>query len=163
MEGPSNPSPGDEAKWMRFEFNLSGRGSADAELTDEVTHASIPASYISDALGDLLCAAWRITQGASTSRCSWDDEPGEWRWIMTRDDRDVSLRVLWFDGRRPPRADEHGEHIYQTRQDVGVFARAVALGASRTLADNGEDGYRDRWGRPFPTRKLEVLQAALRQ
>jgi len=148
---------------MRFEFNLSGHGSADAELTDEVTHASIPASYISDALGDLLYAAWRITKGDSTSRCSWDDEPGEWRWIMTRNDRDVSLRVLWFDGRRPPRADEHGEQIYQTRQDVGVFARAVALGASRTLADNGAGGFRDRWGKPFPTRKLEVLQAALRR
>jgi hypothetical protein len=162
METPNNPSPGDDARWMRFEFNLSGHGGADGEVTDEMSHASIPASYISDALGDLLYAVWRVTQGDPTSRCSWDDEPGEWRWIMTRDDRDVSLRVLWFDGRHPPRADEHGALIYQTRQDVRVFARAFALGASRTLADNGEEGYRDRWGKPFPIRKLEVLQTALR-
>jgi len=161
MKRLSNPSPRDEARWMRFEFNLSGHGSADAELTDEVAHVEIPASYISDALDDLLYATWRISQGDSTTRCSWADEPGEWRWIMTRDGRDVSLRILWFDGRHPPRADEHGELIYQTRQDVGVFARAIALGASRTLADNGEDGFRDRWGHPFPTRKLEVLQAAV--
>ncbi len=163
MERPSNPSLGDKARWMRFEFSLSGSGGADAEVADEVSRASIPASYISNALGDLLYAVWRITQGESTSRCSWDDEPGEWRWIMTRDDREVSLRILWFDGRRPPRADEHGELIYQTQQDVRVFARAFALGASRTLAENGEEGFRDRWGTPFPTRKLEVLQAALRQ
>lgn len=147
---------------MRFEFNLGGHGGADGEITDETAHASIPASYISDALGDLLYAVWRISQGDPTSRFSWADEPGEWRWIMTRDDRDVSLRVLWFDGRHPPRTDEHGELIFQTRQDVTVLARAFALGASRALAKNGEEGFLESWGHPFPTRKLEVLQAALR-
>jgi hypothetical protein len=158
-----DPSPAEDANWMRFEFILSGHGWADAEVSDELAHVSIEASYISDCLDDLLYAVWRTTQGDVETRCSCQDEPGEHRWIINRDGQEVLLRVLRFESSHPRRPDELGRLIYQTRQDVTVFARAIALGASRTLETYGEMGFELRWGKPFPTRTLELIQAELRR
>jgi hypothetical protein len=46
-----------------FEYRLVGTGWAEARIGDDVSHATVTASYISDALGDLLYAVWRLTEG----------------------------------------------------------------------------------------------------
>jgi hypothetical protein len=148
---------------MRFEFRLTGHGSATAEIGDEASHVTIVASAISDPLGDLLHALWRLMEGEPETQCSWEDEPGEYRWIMTRLEGVMELRVLEFDQSHPRLPDESGRLVLRTRQSLPAFARAIALGASRTLELNGDAGYRERWfGRPFPSRTLALIQAALR-
>jgi hypothetical protein len=147
---------------MRFEFRLTGHGSATAEIDDEAAHLEVIASYISDPLGDLLHALWRLMEGDPEARCSWEDEPGEYRWIMNREIDEVVLRILEFPNSHPAQPDDLGRLVFQTRQGISTFARAIALGASRTLEVNGDVGYRDGWGRPFPSRTLTLIQAALR-
>jgi len=146
---------------MRFEFKLLDPDSADGELEAEAGLVTIPASYISDCLGNLLYALWSLMQGEAETRCSWEDEPGEYRWIMRRGGDDVSLRILQFADSVPRQPDEVGRPIFETRQNLRVFARAIALGASRALAQHGEGGYEDRMHRPFPARTLELIQAAI--
>jgi hypothetical protein len=74
---------------MRFEFKLLDHDSADAELDDGVSHITVYASCFEDPLGHLLYALWRLMQGEAETRCSWVEEPGEYRWIMRRDGADV--------------------------------------------------------------------------
>jgi hypothetical protein len=74
----------------------------------------------------------------------------------------LSLRVLEFADSYPPAEDHAGSVIFETRQEVLPFARAIALGASRTLQQLGEAGYQELWGAPFPTRTLELIKTHLR-
>jgi hypothetical protein len=90
------------------------------------------------------------------------EEPGEYRWIMRRDGADVSLRILEFPEFFPTRPDERGRLIFETRQDLRAFARAIALGASRTLGEHGETTYSERMHAQFPTRILDLIKAELR-
>jgi hypothetical protein len=82
---------------MEFTYRLTGTGWAEAQIADATSRAVITASYLSDALGDLLEALGTILEGAAEARCSWEEEPGEYRWIFAREDRDqVTLRILVF-------------------------------------------------------------------
>ncbi len=147
---------------MWFEFRLTGTGWAEAGIGDDANHATLTASYLSDALGDLLYAVWRVLEGDAEARCSWEDEPGEFRWILRRDKDRVWLRILEFGDLYQHRPDDAGRLLYETTQDAASFARAIALGASRALAEYGEQGYQQRWARfPFPAPVLRKVQLAL--
>lgn len=147
---------------MRFEFKLLDPDSADAELDDGASQVTVPASFILDPLGNLLYALWRLMQGEIETRCSWVEEPGEYRWIMRREGDDVSLRILALASFFPSRPDEAGRLIFETRQDLRTFVRAIAMGASRTLGEHGESTYSDRMHAQFPTRILDLIKAELR-
>ena len=147
---------------MWFWFRLAGPGSAEAGIGDDVGHAIITASYLSDALGDLLHALWLCGSGAPEARCSWQEEPGEFRWVCRRQGDDIQLRILAFDDYYRHRPDAEGAVVFETRQDWEVVTRAIALGASRAVEKHGEAEYRNEWGHPFPTATLALIRAQLR-
>jgi hypothetical protein len=147
---------------MWFWYWVHSAGSAEAGIGDDVGHANMSVSYLTDALSDLLEVVWRSGNGEAEARCSWEDEPGEYRWILTRDGDEVHLRILEFSDRYPSRPDEVGSLLFDTRQPWATLARAIALGASRTLEKYGESEYRERWGKPFPTAMLARLRELLR-
>ena len=146
---------------MQFAYRLVGTGWAEADVGDGTATATLTASYLGDALGDLLYAIWRLLEGDAETRCSWAEEPGEYRWIMQRDGDYVHLRVLEFMSTHPPRPDEAGRLVFESHPEVRALARAIALGASRTLEEHGEQGYKGMWGSPFPTKTLELIRDAL--
>lgn len=145
-----------------FSFTLQGSGWAEGAVGDDERHARMTVSYLTDALGDLLEAVWRSGNGEAEARCSWEDEPGEYRWILTRAGEDVHVRILEFADRYPSRPDDAGMLLFETRQPWPVLARAIALGASRTLEQHGEADFLTNWGKPFPTAMLARVRARLR-
>jgi hypothetical protein len=93
-------------------------------------------------------------------RCSWLEEPGEYRWIFRRDEETVTLRILEFPGSHPARPDEAGTVVFETSQAVDRLAQAIALGASRTLEKHGDVGYEGQWRTaPFPVGLLRLINA----
>jgi hypothetical protein len=144
---------------MRFEYELVGTGWAKAIVANESSEATVTASYLSDALGDLLYMVWRSLESEPEVRCSWEEEPGEYRWIMRRAGDDARLRVLDFDGGHPRRPDESGRLVFETSEPVLAIARAIALGASRCLAENGARRYADIWRTEFPFKTLRLVQS----
>jgi hypothetical protein len=160
---------------MEFTYRLTGKGWAEARIADGTSQAVITASYLSDALGDLLEALGTMLEGAGEARCSWEEEPGEYRWIFAREDRDqVTLRILEFADMyaRPDtragvvrlalRPDEEGELRFSTTQPVTVLAQAIADGAAAALAEYGEAGYQAKWlEAPFPVAHLEMIRGYL--
>ncbi len=139
---------------------LSGR--AEGRLADDEAWAGLTASYLSDALGNLLEAVGVLLEGADEAACSWDEEPGEYRWLFTRTGQTVHLRVLALPDQFPPRPDADGTLVFETRQSLQVLAAVVAEGAAAVLATHGEQKYLDLWvDHPFPTDTLRLVQAHL--
>ena len=81
---------------MEFNYRLTGTGWSEARIADDLSWAALTASYLSDALGDLLEAVGTILEGAAEACVSWQEEPGEYRWIFVREGDLVHLRILGF-------------------------------------------------------------------
>lgn len=82
---------------LRFTYRLTGVGWAEADVACGEVSARLTASYLRDALGDLLRAVRDIVHGAESATCSWEEEPGEYRWLFSVVSGQVRLRILWFD------------------------------------------------------------------
>lgn len=147
---------------MEFSYRLVGTGWAEARIADDETWASLTASYLSDALGNLLEAVGVLLEGADAASCSWDEEPGEYRWLFTRAGESVHLRILALPDQFPPQPDSAGTVVFETTQPLPVVAAAVAQGAADVLAEHGEKKYLELWvDDPFPTDTLRLVQARL--
>ena len=147
---------------MEFDYRLTGLGWAEARVSDGASTATITASYLDDALGDLLEAVGVLLEGAEEARCSWTEEPGESRWTFRREGAAVQLRVLVFPGMYSHEPDGTGVVVFDTLQPLREVARAIATGAQAVLDEHGEDGYLQRWyEHPFPSGHLEAIQVWL--
>jgi hypothetical protein len=146
---------------MRFSYRLVGTGWSEATLDDGDTAVTITASYLSDALGDLVTAAVLLNEGAEEVRFSWEEEPGEYRWIFERiSPENVALRILWFDDQMDEQPDVAGKAVFVTTEPITALSVAVANGARALLNEIGESGYAEKWVEyPFPTTALEQLEA----
>lgn len=82
--------------WVEFSFRLTGTGWAEARVAEGSNWIRLPASYLSDALGEVLLAIAELQDGEESSVASWEEEPGEYRWVFSRNDEDVSLQVLAY-------------------------------------------------------------------
>jgi hypothetical protein len=146
----------------RVHLSPHGRGLGRGASVGPVSSATITASYLEDALGVLLEAVGVVLEGADEARCSWEEEPGEYRWIFERAGSDVHLRVLAFRDVYTRDPDGEGVVVFETRQPLREMATAVADGAQAVLDEYGADEYRRRWvDFPFPLGHLEVIRAHL--
>jgi hypothetical protein len=148
---------------VEFEYLLTGTGWAEGRIRHGAESATITASYLGDALGDLLSLVELVLDGADEADCSWDEEPGEYRWIARRKGKgQVTLRVLWFSDWLPRQPESDGSTVFSATTDVTDFASAVATGARRLLAELGEDEYLRQWvDHPFPTDLLVKIEDVL--
>lgn len=145
-----------------FQFELVGSGWAAATLRSGPATVRVRASYLGDALGDLLAATWTLLDGDDLARCSWWEEPGEYRWLFIRTGQQVDLQILWFDELRANQPDEFGRLAFSTTQPLQRFAAATASGAAACLRTHGLQGYRAKWvDNDFPSDELAAIEAAL--
>lgn len=144
---------------MKFDYDLVGTGWAWARISHGDSTADITASYLVDALGDLLLAVWTLTEGARDARCSWAEEPGEYRWLFRIDGDHVDVHILQFDDLWTGRADERGRTVFRAAMALRVLVEAVAQAATEVERRYGRDGYRDKWVEyGFPADTLAELQ-----
>ena len=147
---------------VAFTYRLTGAGWSEARLTIGAASTPLSASYLDDALGDLVAAAVLLSGAESTIRVSWAEEPGEFRWVLDRSGDQLAVRILWFDALWGTDPDEKGEVLLEGRCSLVAFQRAVAAGARAVLDEWGEVGYRAKWiDHDFPTATLVELESAL--
>jgi len=145
-----------------FAYRLTGTGWSEARLADGRSSVTITASYLGDALGELLEAIGVLLGGGEQARCSWEEEPGEDRWLFDRAGSDVRLRVLAFPDGDPLESDDRGQVIFESTVPLREIASAIASGAQTVLDEHGQDGYLRRWvEHPFPVGHLRMIQANL--
>jgi hypothetical protein len=160
---------------MDFSYELVGPGWARAEIRDGDQVARLTASYLSDALGDLLEGVLRVLVGANLVELIWWEEPGEYRWrfetsgevtvLMVTSTADLRREENWnADGWDPDLVDEDGPDVLEFRSELDVrgFAAAVVTAARTLIAKDGETGYLHRWiEHPFPMSKLRAVENVL--
>jgi hypothetical protein len=147
---------------LRFSYQLTGAGWSSAQLDSGDVTVSLSASYLSDALRHLVEAVALVAEGVSSSRCSWDEEPGEFRWLFTRDNQSVRIVILVFDELWGNEPDERGRVIFDEAVAVQELARGILRGADDVLAQMTVEQYREKWiEHDYPTDAVERLRTAL--
>lgn len=152
----------DHVAEVEFVYRLTGTGWSEARLTIGAASTPLTASYLDDALGEVVVAALLLPESESALRISWAEEPGEYRWVLDPSGDRLSVRVLWFDALWGSDPDEAGRVLMEATCSVVGFRRAIAAGARAVLDEWGEAGYREKWvDHDFPTAELLELERAL--
>ena len=148
---------------VEFRYDLVGVGWSECTLIIDDTHVTVTASYLSDALRDLVAAVSRVTAGLPDATASFDEEPGEYRWRLFRiDDDTIRVLILEFDELWSNKPDSDGKPIFDSRCRLRTFAGAVYDGCRRLLANHGHDGYREKWHEhDFPETEVRELRRLL--
>lgn len=123
---------------VQFSFRLTGSGWARARLAHGSEEVELPASYLSDAIGEVLLAVAEVQDGGHSAVASWELEPGEYRWLFSRTNAEVSLQVLAFRDSHPRLPDAEGSVIFAATCPVDEMARAFAEGARTVLSLEGD-------------------------
>jgi hypothetical protein len=136
----------------------------EARVAGERAHVELPTSYLTDVLGELLLAVGTLLEGASEAECSWDEEPGEYRWLFRQANGHVTVRILAFPDSWPRRDEDKGTLVFETSGRLRDIARAIVDGVGAVLAEYGEEEYQRRWVEaPFPTETLRMVEGLLTQ
>ena len=143
----------------QIDYRVTGRGWAACDVRFGKAHCEITASYISDAFGDLVRAAAAMACGTQGVTVSFAEEPGEYRWVLTRLQASrVEVAILTLPHWHPGRADEFGEELLRFACPLLEFGRAVMRAANALQRLHGEAGYLAQWGKPFPGESLDDLR-----
>jgi hypothetical protein len=150
---------------VSIEYNLTGRGWSECIVEIDDQRIVLTASYLSNALAELLDAVARSVNGHHETTASFTEEPGEYRWCFKRISNDrLSVQILWFDETFGNRPDSEGKVILETECRLRTFAGAILSASQRVLAMHGLEGYREQWvHHEFPTILQAKLKTALRE
>jgi hypothetical protein len=150
---------------VSFSYNLTGTGWSQCDLDVDGKTVVATASYLSDALRDLIAAVNRILGGELEATAAFEEEPGEYRWKFFRVGNDrLRIRILWFDHMWSDEPDESGKIMFDVESRLKSFAGALYSGCKRLLEDVGLEGYRQKWQlHEFPVTEYEELARLIKK
>lgn len=151
---------------IEIRYRLVGTGWAECRVADVDKSVTVTASYLSDALASLADAVLAMLNGAKEARASFDEEPGEYRWVFNRrgdaSDSPISVWIFEFQHLWSDKADEEGELIFETSCPVIELAKAAVECLDEVKQMDGEVGYKEKWvEHDFPARTYAQLKAHL--
>ncbi len=133
---------------MKFKYELSASGWADGFIEINSNVAYFAASYLSDALNDLLKALISIIPDIShffvtSSQFEIHEEPGGTVWKMHRIDKDqMNIEIVSFQDLL--RRKDSVVDLNETCSLIG-FAKVVVYALDLVLKQLGQDGYKEKW------------------
>lgn len=151
---------------VTFSYKLDGAGWATATLSNGRSELNVTISYLTDALGDLTATIVGLLENARYARFSWEDEPGEYRWIIKKgvDGKTLHLKILGFGDVYDYREDEKGQVLFETECQLLQFAVQVKTALKTILQEHGVKGYKDMWVlNDFPLSEYKKLEKSIRQ
>jgi hypothetical protein len=149
----------------RVDYRLTGHGWSEADVVIGHQQAHLTASYIRDALGDLVRAGLEIAAERDAARVTWALEPGCYRWKFDRRGADLDVEIWSYEGDWP-RADSEtdGSLVMHTECTVIAMCRAISVAAHSVLDVHGVAGYLKEWGEAaFPVTDLARLDSLIAQ
>jgi hypothetical protein len=146
---------------LTIDYRLVGAGWSECTIRFGEAECEISASYLSDALRNLVLAAVAVLAGAHSISVGFDEEPGEYRWAVSRASGDrVVLKVLEFQELWGNRPNSEGKVLLEASLHPLEFAEAVSNATSRVLSAHGAKEYKEKWvEHKFPAKELELLSA----
>jgi hypothetical protein len=148
---------------VRIEYRLYDAGWADCEVAVDSNVATVQASYLGDALRELIEATLAIVEGSAYSVANFCEEPGECRFVLEPAGDRMRLRILEFPEIWSKEPDEEGAVRFDAVCGLREFAGAVLIAARAVLNSHGLEGYLEKWRRhEFPSEAVYKLDRALR-
>jgi hypothetical protein len=149
---------------MEFSYRLTGTGWGEARLAEPGNEILLTTSYLTDVLGELLKAIGLLLDGASSVEFSWEQEPGEYRWLFERTSGEIVIRILAFPDAWPRQPTAIGTVIFETRGALRDIASDIVNGVGAVLTQYSEVEYMRRWvEHPFPSEALQMMRERLTQ
>jgi hypothetical protein len=111
---------------LAFSLQDLHHGWWQAVLSDGAQQATITASSITG--GPLLGLLWAVRLlllGANESKCIWLVEPGQYRWLFVRTEKQIQIHIVWFDDVHGW-SDEKGETVLRMECDLLAFAKRLS-------------------------------------
>jgi hypothetical protein len=144
-------------------YTLDGAGWASCTVTVGDARCEITASYLSDALGNLVATALATLAGHEPQTTSFDEEPGEFRWILEPISSNLrSLQILEFPQLWGDKPNSEGKEVFRAEVTPLDFGRAIHAAAEKVLEKHGADGYAKSWiQHQFPLEKFRSLGDAI--
>jgi hypothetical protein len=131
---------------VNVSYKLTGSGWAECVLNVDGQLITMTASYLSHALENILQATIEIVKGNPEARASFDEEPGEYRWLFKRiNEQQVNVKILWFDELWNNEPDENGQLNFEANCRLRTFAGAILSASQQVLLENGLAGYKNKW------------------
>ncbi|MFD1722933.1 hypothetical protein [Amnibacterium endophyticum] len=149
---------------MLFEVNLAADARGWADPTVQIGDAGLKmtASYLTDALGELLQALMSLVNGSLITECEWTQEPGGWRWEFRRPDEAAVDLVIAFKEdayTQPWISIESAQVRLQERLPLTEVIEAITAGSRRCFEQWGLSGFAEQWDEhPFPLLQLKALE-----
>ena len=146
-----------------FDFRLTGVGWAVCTVRFGDAACEVTASCLSDALGKLVLGAAAIASGLHAVSIGFDEEPGEYRWSVTRESAtQVRVAILEFSELWSNKPDSDGQVLLEFICDPHDFGEAVWLAASAVSQAWPDAAYVERsGGLAFPHDAMNLLGSAL--
>jgi hypothetical protein len=128
-------------------YSLTGSGWAQCEIQIGEEKVTVTASYLTDALKHLIEALIHVsTKSLTEARTSFDEEPGEYRWVLTSDDQGtVHVKILEFQGLWSNDADSLGKQIFSATCTATELLNAAHSMCNELLEKDGLAGYEKKW------------------
>jgi hypothetical protein len=147
-----------------FTYKLVGAGWARVLVSNGGQGVEMMPSYISDALGDLTWAVVKLLEGSPQQIFEWWDEPGRWRWMLSRQGDVLDLLILRLEDRSNSLENERGNVFFHESCKLRRFANQLNNQLQKLHNDHGLDDYRRLWNNhPFPLANWQRLMSALSQ
>lgn len=177
MTPKSNRPPKFDYVGFNLFFRQSDAGWSEYAIVLGNQFAHYVPSYLSHALEDFASAAVKVARGEDSVRFSFEDEPGEYRWLIDsagsgpRSGDLLRVRILEFktqfaneiDGVVYPAEDEDGTVRLDGVCTKRRFLSVAKLVLQEALALNGIDGYRKKTiDHDFPESELRELEQLTR-
>jgi hypothetical protein len=142
---------------------LVGTGWLSCVVSFEDCRAELSASYLSDALGNMLLFALAVSAGFRSVSFGMDEEPGEYRWVAELVEPNwLNLRILQFGQLWGSEPNSAGRLLFEAKVRPVILAEAIAEAAERVLQAHGLAGYAERWSEhKFPERELALLRYSI--
>jgi hypothetical protein len=152
-------------KAVSVTYKLTGRGWAECSVEIGDRSACLTASYLSDALGDLVGALVVLLQGAPESTVAFAEEPGEYQWRFRRLPQDrVSTQIVWHCEWPAARLADGDREVMQAECRLRTLAGAVLAASQQVIGQWRDEGYQRQWvNHPFPRELQKELKRLLDQ
>jgi hypothetical protein len=148
----------------RIDYRLTGHGWSEADVVIGHQRARLTASYICDALGDLVRAGLEIAAERDAARVTWALEPGCYRWKFDRRGADLDVEIWSYADDWPGDSETDGSLVMHAECTVLEMCRAIADAAHSVLDVHGVDGYLKEWVQAaFPVNDLAQLDSLIAQ
>lgn len=139
---------------LKIEFNLGDHGWLDICILEQDKRLTIPASYLSDSIKEMIDSLCIFIEGSSEVIFRFQTEPGEYRFRL-KDNGEVCLFEIYEFNTTFSRDElQDGKCIVSTRIEadklINKFYREIFK-----LKEIEENEFKSRWGYDFPKEAFE--------